>query len=244
VTALPGNTFLSGSYSNNAYDLRQQYGPAAFNRPQRLIIAYVYEIPWHHSTGLSGKLLGGWSVAGVTTLQDGQPFTIVDFNAALFSMFTAVGPFGSDVRAELADPVDCNSLGVCKSRIPVATSGSVQSRLNNYINQAAFTDVPCIGGTVQGNCLGSGGGYGFGNSGVGIISGPGQNNWDISVMKDTKIGGLRRDASLQFRAEFFNVWNHPQFNPPSNSRNQPNFGVITSTSVPPRIIQFGLKYLF
>src|SRR5262249_37997885 len=154
------------------------------------------------------------------------------------------GPFGSDVRAELADPAKCNSLGVCQSGIPVATRGSVKSRLNNYINAAAFGSVPCIGGTIQGDCAGSGGGTGFGNSAVGIITGPGQHNWDVALIKNTKVGGLREDANLQFRAEFFNVWNHAQFDPPFNTLNAPNFGVIVSTSTPPRIIQFALKYSF
>ena len=242
VIAAPGNTFIAGSFMNNAYDLQQQYGLATFNRPQRLIIAYTYDIPWHRTEGLSGKLLSGWALSGVTTIQDGLPFTIVDFNGG--TMFTGIGPFGSDVRAELASPVRCNALGVCQSGIPIATSGSVKSRVNNYINQAAFINEPCIGGTVEGNCAGSGGGTGFGNSAVSSIMGPGQNNWDMSIIKNTKVGGLREDAVLQFRAEFFNVWNHTQFNPPSNTRNQPSFGVISSTSVPPRIVQFALKYSF
>jgi len=242
VIAAKGNLFIPGSFSNNTRDLKQQYGLAAFNRPQRLVIAYSYDLPWKKTDGWSGKLLGGWRLSGVTTIQNGQPFTVVDQNGG--TMFTSLGPFGSDVRAELADPAKCNSLGVCQSGIPVATRGSVKSRLNNYINAAAFGSVPCIGGTIQGDCAGSGGGTGFGNSAVGIITGPGQHNWDVALIKNTKVGGLREDANLQFRAEFFNVWNHAQFDPPFNTLNAPNFGVIVSTSTPPRIIQFALKYSF
>jgi hypothetical protein len=50
---------------------------------------------------------------------------------------------------------------------------------------------------------------------------------------------------LEFRAEAFNIWNHTQFNnPTSNAVNSSNFGVITSDSVPPRILQFGVKFFF
>jgi hypothetical protein len=52
-------------------------------------------------------------------------------------------------------------------------------------------------------------------------------------------------TSLQFRAEFYNIWNHPQFNPPAqNVGSGATLGVINSSSVPPRIIQFALKYIF
>ena len=72
--------------------------------------------------------------------------------------------------------------------------------------------------------------------------GPGQFNWDMAILKNTKITEW---GTLQFRAEFFNIWNHAQFNPPGNNVNDPtNFGVITSSSNTPRVIQFGLKFLF
>jgi hypothetical protein len=82
----------------------------------------------------------------------------------------------------------------------------------------------------------------FGNSGVGVILGPGQFNWDASILKTTR---LFERHELQFRTEFFNTFNHPQFsNPGSLAVGTANFGQITNTSVNPRIIQFALKYIF
>ena len=86
-------------------------------------------------------------------------------------------------------------------------------------------------------------------SGLGIILGPGQFNWDISLIKTTKVGGLREDATLQFRTEFFNAFNHAQFSNPNAGNSSSdisiaNVGQITSTSVNPRLIQFALKYIF
>ena len=94
-------------------------------------------------------------------------------------------------------------------------------------------------------CIGFlGAGTGFGDSGPGIVFGPGQFNWDTAILKTTKIW---EHGTLQFRTEFYNVWNHPQFDPPFGnnvSGFSPPFGKITSTSTTPRVIQFGLKYLF
>jgi len=87
-----------------------------------------------------------------------------------------------------------------------------------------------------------GNGFDYGNSGVGIILGPGQSNWDVSLVKMTRFGERH---SLQFRTEFFNAFNHAQFNNPGTAVSTPTtFGVITGTSVNPRLIQFALKYMF
>ena len=239
-----GNVLSGGANLNNPSDLRQQYGLAAFNRPQRFVLSYSYDLPWKHTDGFSGKLLGGWTVSGVATFQDGEPFSIVDSTGG--TIYYGTGG-SANARAQLADPINCTKYGVCQSGIPVATPGGVESRINGYINRAAFTTEPCIGGTVVGACATSGGGTGFGNSAVGIISGPGQNNWDITLMKNTKV---TEGLTVQFRSEFFNAFNHAQFNPPSagsssyNNLNTTTLGQITSTSVPPRVIQFALKFLF
>ena len=75
------------------------------------------------------------------------------------------------------------------------------------------------------------GGTGWGNTGVGIILGPGQFNFDTTHAKATRVGGIHENAVLQFRAEFFNLFNHPQFNIPAglNAGSAGNFGQITST---------------
>ena len=87
-------------------------------------------------------------------------------------------------------------------------------------------------------------GTGFGDSGVGIMKCCVQLNFDAAIIKNTGIHFPREDGSLQFRAEFFNLWNHSQFNEPGNAFGGANFGVVTSSAVPGRILQFGLKYSF
>jgi len=95
-----------------------------------------------------------------------------------------------------------------------------------YFNTAAFTDPAPLS---------------FGNSAYGILHGPGTNNWDISLGKNTK---LQENVSLQFRAEFFNAFNHPSFSGINTGiASGISFGAINAAR-DPRIIQFGLKLLF
>ena len=77
-----------------------------------------------------------------------------------------------------------------------------------------------------------------------LFSGPGQDSWDITLAKLTKVGGIRENATLEFRTEFFNAFNHPQFGNPTTNVGSAAFGNITIRSVNPRLIQFALKYSF
>jgi hypothetical protein len=224
-------TLSTGTLNSNDPDnSRQQYGPDASYRPQRLAINYSWEVPFGNHQGFTGKLTNGWNLSGVTVVQDGTPLSINDTRGGTIYGF---GP-GTAVtsRAQFA-------AGMGPSN--VATPGGVEARLGGsvlggpgFFNKAAFTTIPAIGN-----------GLGYGNSGVGIILGPGQFNWDMSLVKDTKVGGLREDATLQFRTEFFNVFNHPQFNNPAVvDFSKSTFGQITTASVNPRVIQLALKYIF
>jgi hypothetical protein len=119
----------------------------------------------------------------------------------------------------------------------------MQSRLNNYFNRSCI--LRNAAGTAIWPVIGTGGsGTGFGNSGVGIAFGPGQNNTDVAVIKRTTIGWLGEAGNFEFRTEFFNAFNTPQFGNPSTNVSSAAFGTISSMSVNPRIIQFGLKLNF
>ncbi len=286
-----GNTDFGTNGSNNPFDLAQQYGLYSGQRSQRLIVSYSYSLPWKSTSGFSGKILGGWTLSGITTVQNGQPFTVTDSGGG--SMYGA-----STSRALLADPVDCGKNGVCKSGIAVAVPGSDKQRVLadlpgsptytgvGWINPNAFTafsSLPasspyCIGGVQNPGPYGTpspsdtcgtmpapprapntyypgdpgapadpgapflGAGTGWGDAPIGIVTGPGQWNWNMSLQKDTKI---TEGTTLQFRAEFYNVWNHTQFsNPLSTGEGGSTFGQINSTLVTPRVMQFGLKFLF
>ena len=120
----------------------------------------------------------------------------------------------------------------------VATSGSVTDRLDNFFNTA------CVGPAVPWPVIGADGrATDFGNSGVGIVRGPGQQNLDVAFVKRTALG-WPRGANLAFRVELFNAFNHVQFANPDTSVTNSTFGRITATSVSPRVIQLAVKLSF
>jgi hypothetical protein len=229
------STAASGEGGSIAYDPAIQVaegnrsiakGECGYDRPQRLVVSYVYTFPrFGGGEGFAGHALSGWDVAGVTTAQSGNPITLTDSRGG--QVYGAVGTSGANLCAG-------ETIG------DVFTSGSIGSRISDYFNKSAFCAPPVIG--VEG---GVGGATGYGNVLMNPVLGPGQFNWDISIQKHTVVGGLREDADLEFRTDFFNAFNHAQFsNPASNVGSASTFGVITTTSVGPRIIQFALKYVF
>lgn len=76
------------------------------------------------------------------------------------------------------------------------------------------------------------------------LYGPGFTNFDISVFKNFRISKLGEGGKLQFRSEFFNIFNHPQFGPPGTTEGAAGFGQVLSTINNPRLIQFALKLSF
>ncbi len=87
--------------------------------------------------------------------------------------------------------------------------------------------------------------YGFGNEARvdPHLRQDGVNNWNFAAFKKTTFGPSER-MYLEFRAEFFNLFNRPQFGPPNASAGSNTFGVVSSTVGNPRLIQFGLKFAF
>jgi hypothetical protein len=80
----------------------------------------------------------------------------------------------------------------------------------------------------------------FGNAKRRFFNGPGLNNWDMALAKNLP---LRESMSIEFRAEFFNIFNHAQFQTPSGSINSSSFGVVTNAN-DPRIGQIAAKFKF
>jgi hypothetical protein len=114
----------------------------------------------------------------------------------------------------------------------IETSGSAESRLTKYFNTSAFCPAPVIGG-----------GTGYGDSSDGVVRGPMQDNSDITISRLFSLGSNEKRA-VDFRAEFFNAFNHAQFSDPGTGYGNGGFGQIQSTSVAPRIIQFAAKISF
>jgi len=221
--------------SNNPADLRQQMGPAAFSHPERFVLSYNYELPFGSpSNAALSRLAKGWSISGTTIAQNGTPLTFTNTNAGT-AYYGGANPGSGEGGSSTAQL--CNGM----TYSTIKSSGGVESRLGGpsggpgWVVPGAFCAPLVAPFSPDNSTL-------FGNSGIGIILGPGQVNFDISILKVTPI---TEGKTLQFRAEFFNAFNHPQFDNPVTTQNTSStFGVIQDTATNPRIIQFALKFLF
>ena len=214
-----GNTALNTAV-NNQLTLQDSRGPADFDRKHRIVLNYTYELPFFaKSKGFVHAVVGGWYISGVTTFQSGTPFTIIDSAAA--SAYGLLGT-GTPTTPDLIQGVN-----------PM-TQGSVERRLNGYVNINAFAPAPVVGADCS---------TGFGNLGRNTFRGPFQENWDFSAGKSFAVTENQR---LRVTADFFNLFNHANFANPAfvDIESPSNFGQITSTVGTPRLVQFSAKYSF
>ena len=197
------------------------YGPDYNVRPQRFVLSAYYALPSpapsHH---FLANTLGGWSAATATVVQSGQQSSIT------YNNINSAYGIESD-RASYAPGCSAKN---------VSTSGSVSSRVDNYINKACFTAPAVIGA--------DGVATGFGNTPNGILREPDQADIDLSLSKSQMVHWPKEGANLQLRADFFNALNHPNFAGPVNAASAATFGRIFGMSTNPRVMQFALKFSF
>ena len=195
---------------------RQRWGRASFDRTQRFVFSTTWMLP-SPPPGVARVVLGDWSLAAIATIQSGSALTIADTNSK--------NVFGiSEDRAQLS--------GTC-SNSQLVRRGSTESKLNAYFNASCFTTPAVIGADGIGTA--------FGSSATGTVDGPGQANIDIAFSRSITI---HESISIQFRAEFFNLFNHPQFANPDANFTSPTFGVISSTAVNARVGQVAVRFSF
>lgn len=241
------DVFFTGEGSsanvNEALCMRCQYGLVSFDRPRRLVVNYSYDLPFGKGTeGITNKLIAGWNVSGITIAQSGDPLTFIAASGSTLPSLVTGAAYGASTTAGV-NGVSTAEYCPGFSNRNVLTSGSVESRLSDYYNPNAFCAAPIV---PYGDATASA----FGNSGVGVALGPGQFNWDISILKNTK---LTERVTMQFRTDFYNAFNHPQFADPGGSSfattgfvniASPSASDITVTNVNPRLIQFGVHFTF
>jgi len=214
---------------NEAPYIIHAYQPNNNYRPNRFIFNYVWNIPSGHATGVLQRIVGDWALSGVTTIQGGQFMTITDTGGSIF-----LGGSGAISTAQM-----CPGFTYAQ----VLSSGSMDARVTSGLTGGTgyFTGGSTLAGSALCPTPAIGNGKGFGNMGGGAVLGPAQFNFDASLSKMIRI---TERQGLQFRSEFFNIFNHPQFANPGLGANQATFGQITAASVSPRVIQLALKYSF
>ena len=212
-----GSSLNSGAQGvpQNPYNMAAEYSLSNVDTPVRWASSFSYELPFGRGKQFLGNIrkaadyvVGGWEVNSVLVYQTGFPLQIFQNNQNSDFGYGAQRPNTTSVSA--------------------ATSGSVEERLANYINPAAFTLAPAAT---------------FGNTPrtLGSLRGPGQKNWDSSIFKNFLIS---ERVKAQFRAEALNTFNSPLFHSPNTNLSTSTFGQITSQDNFARQLELAIRITF
>jgi hypothetical protein len=201
--------------------------------PQRLVASYVLDLPFGHGkkflsnmSGVGNAVVSGWGLDGITTLQRGFPVKISWGGGDSLSQ---AGLGIGTLRPDYVPGCDKNVSG-----------SALQREQTTWFNTACFT-APSGN---NGNISTPNNPWTFGDESRvdATLRQQGVVNFDFAVFKRTTI--MER-LNVEFRAEFFDLFNHPQFGPPNSTATAPTFGEVTNTvNNTFRIAQFGLKFIF
>lgn len=208
-----GGTGQSSQRPQSMFDYEAEWSRSQYDRPHRLAVSYIWEIPGPR-TGVLGQIIGGWQLAGVTSGQSGQPFTILT---------------GVDSNGDATDP------GL-SDRPNIDTSGSFvwDNDHKTFKNNGYYTVPLGSNGTPLANSLGNG------NAPRNSERGAAFWNTDLSLMKRFDLPGT---VLFTVRVDAFNLLNQDNYGAPVNSMNSASFGLNTN-NFGRRIIQLGGKFTF
>lgn len=225
------------SFPQDSFNRRNERGLSAFDRRQRLVLTYVYELPsLRRSDNFAMSALSAvfrdWQISGTTTFQAGAPGTVFP---------------GFDINGDLNAGSDRPNLGNPGAPITAwAYDGSQVGGTPGVLYDgptfnSSETLVPVSANSVHWIIQGEG----IGNVGRNTVISPGRQDWNFSILRRIKMPMKRMEGQqLEFRTEFFNVFNHPnQGNLPFNLQD-PDFGNPEVTRFGQRQIRFWLKYSF
>ena len=200
--------------AQNPSDLAAEHGPSLFDATHRFVLSGTWALPgWRGASRAAALLVNGWQLNAISTLSTGTPFTVYD---------------SADVSLQGSAP---EISGFYSSRPDlVANPNAGQPHTpNEWVSRAPFRQLNPQ--TQAGR---------FGNEGRNAVRGPGMEDVDLSLFKYFNIDEARR---VQFRAECFNLLNHPNFGLPENDLESPAFGQILQAGSP-RLLQLAVKYVF
>jgi Carboxypeptidase regulatory-like domain len=216
-------------------NLSRFYGTSDLDRRQVFVANYVYNLPLFRnaSNPFAKQVLGGWAISGITSFFSGNP---VNFNCGVSGYSTGIGR-----------SYRCNTVGnlqVVKGTVNDPQFGPTPTWFDpTVITQPLISQLYANGQAGM-----------FGYMGRNVLTGPGRNNTDFALIKDFQLPWFGSEHStVQFRAETFNTFNHPQFRSVrAGCSSSIGFGQPctqtgngeVSAAYNPRLVQFGLKFSF
>jgi hypothetical protein len=203
--------------AQDPFNLAAERGRSLFDARQRVVLSYQWSLPfWTQPHGWYQRVLGGWQLNGIATIMSGTPFTVFDSN---------------DVSEQGGAPEITGFSANRPNLVPGQNPNAGPHTTGAWLNANAFQRlIPNPSSPVQQ----------FGTAGRNVAQGPGYGDWDFSAFKNIRVA---EGKEFQFRAEFFNLLNHTNFRLPDSDISSPTFNQVLS-SLPPRLIQFALKFAF
>jgi len=204
-----------GAYPSNAYNRKTDYGPAFFDVKHNFVLSGTYDLPF----GKGRKWGSNWNGIVDGILGGWSTSNIITLHTGFPITVIDTSVTASSLQAPRAGAFPRpNRIG----------SGNINNHtIDNWIFAGDFVH-PALGT--------------FGNSGVGILRGPGWKNWDFTIGKKLSV---TESNYFDLRAEFFNLTNTPNFQLPGRDLASPStFGKITTTLNESRRVEFALKYYF
>jgi hypothetical protein len=263
------------SFAQNPFDgIRAERARSSLDRTHRFVGHFVWDLPLRRGqSGISGRLLGGWKASGIIELSSGSPFTPLQYlgtpaSAALFaSTFSdrlgAFRPFAGNPQAADGTVAFSNAANNLFRFFmnsdgtpftsptgfiiagPTGFASGLPSQAQHIYNDFIVEQWARARGMAPddfGPTFASG--RPFGDAGRNTLLGPGITNIDFALIKTTK---LTEKVSLQFRSEFFNLFNHPNRGTPNFIlENSGGFGFNDAgeTDAAPRRVRLALKLIF
>lgn len=221
VWSAPGSS--GGVTQNDPTCIKCEYARASYNLTQRLTANFSYAAPG--SWGFVPKVISkGWQALGIFNIQSGFPFTVngpygtIDYG---FDALNGVGARPDFVKWAGRDP---------HHRKQFFSTDAINNQASYFSQTIDKSPVDQSDMQVK-----------PGNLGRNTYTGPSWWNLDFSLAKDTHIAEA---LNMQFRAEFFNILNHPTFGTPGGTLTSGNFGLSTGTQSAERQMQFGVRFMF
>ena len=211
-----GSTFEG---STDPLDLKKSRALSLFDTRHRFVLSAYWQLPVPQFEGVEGKLLNGWAFSGIAAYQTGFPILL-----------------SSQADNELMNSLDFFYPGEPDQLAPFRTMDPRKNAQHLFFDPSIFTNDPTHVSSVTGTPL-------FGRIGDAprtICCGPTLSNVDFSILKAIPVGEKRR---FEFRAEFFNLFNHAQFISPDGISTDATFGQVLQAREP-REVQFALKFQY
>jgi len=234
--AIDDSSRLDGPEHVDAFNDTREQGLADFDVRHRLAFTTLWDIPSPHGNDLLKRVFGDWELTNVTILQSGPPFSVL-CSASFAPVFNAAGNVtgntGCDYNADgnNSDYPDTPAFGNNRTGLSRSDYQSGIFKCAGSTNCTSVFPSPALG--VEGNL------------GRNTFHGPGYANTDFSVIKNIRIPWFlgTEGAKIQFRTEFFNLFNRVNLTNVNNQVNGAAFGKSTST-YPARDVQFALRLSF